>query len=145
MRTRCLSPLLLGAALAAPLAAAGTTEEDYLLHCVGCHRDDGSGSAANRVPDLRGSVGHFPRLAVGRAYLVQVAGVAQSTLPDSAVAALLNWLLPTFSAAELPADFAPYTAAEVARLRSSRPGDLDRLRQQVAAELAASGHFVKRY
>jgi hypothetical protein len=55
----------------------------------------------------------------GREYLVQVPGAAQSELTDERLAEVLNWILRSFSAAELPPDFIPYTAPEVARLRRS--------------------------
>lgn len=129
--------LLLATAAAVP---AQPPEIDYLQFCLGCHREDGSGSARNGVPDMRGVIGRFAHVPSGRAFLIQVAGVAQAPLDDAALAALMNWLLPRMDAAGLPADFAPYTAAEVARLRAERPGDLGALRAQALADLAAAGH-----
>ena len=49
-------------ACAAPHAAPSRADDDaaarfdYLLHCSGCHRTDGTGSAPD-VPSLRGPVG----------------------------------------------------------------------------------------
>ncbi|MEQ8231878.1 MAG: hypothetical protein RLW61_11145 [Gammaproteobacteria bacterium] len=122
----------------AGVAQAQPPELDYLQHCLGCHREDGSGSARNGVPDMRGVIGRFARVPSGRAFLVQVAGVAQAPLDDAALAALINWLLPRMDAAGLPDDFTPYTAAEIGRLRAARPGDLGALRAQALADLAAS-------
>lgn len=131
-----------GAAIAGPDKAA----ENYLLHCAGCHREDGSGSAQNQVPTMLNSVGHFVRTARGRSFLIQVAGVSQAPISDQAVADLLNWLLPTFGRDALPdAGYAPYTASEVEQARATRPGDIMTVRQQVAAELAALGHPVANY
>ncbi len=129
------------------LQTAQTTpaELDYLQFCSGCHQSDGSGSASNHIPQLPGSVGHFTRTAEGRAFLIQVGGVAQAPISDSAVAALLNWMLPAFDRANLPADFAPYTAAEVASARSTRPGDLAAARSHVVKQLAARGIAVAKY
>ena len=90
---------------------------DYVLQCAGCHRVDGRGSTRHGIPDFRDSVGHFTRLPAGREYLIRVPGAAQSQLSDADLAAVLNWVLASFSAAQLPADFQPYTQAEVAAAR----------------------------
>jgi mono/diheme cytochrome c family protein len=126
-------------------AQTSPAELDYLQYCSGCHQSDGSGSAGNHIPRLPGSVGHFTRSAEGRAFLIQVGGVAQSPISDARVAALLNWMLPAFDRADLPADFAPYSAAEVASARATRPGDLMALRMRVARDLAARGMEVAKY
>jgi len=95
---------------------------DYVLHCRGCHGPDGSGVSGG-APAFRGQVAKFVWVPGGREYLIRVPGTAQSELSDARVAALLNWLLREFSAAELPADFVPYSGAEVARHR--RPALVD--------------------
>jgi len=129
--------LALGLALGAASAAAAPPEQDYVLQCMGCHRADGSG-APGRVPSLVGQMGRFLRVPGGRAYLVQVPGAAQSTLDDAALAALLDWMLLRFSAAELPPEFAPYRADEVARYRAERPVDIAKLRAELLARIEAS-------
>lgn len=113
-------------------------ELDYLQHCAGCHREDGSGSARNGVPDMRGILGRFAASEAGRAYLVQVAGIAQSPLSDARLATLLNWMLPRYDAAGTPAEFIPYSAAEVANLRRTRPGDLPAARAHALSQQAGS-------
>jgi len=124
------------AALLLAAAARGATPEiDYVLHCQGCHLADGSESPG-RVPALAGSAGRFARLPEGRAYLVRVPGAAQSPLPDAALAALLNWMLPHFDAAGLPAAFVPYTAEEVGRLRRAPLTDVDGERRRLVDALA---------
>jgi mono/diheme cytochrome c family protein len=90
---------------------------NYTLHCEGCHLADGSASPG-RVPALAGSVAQFLRVPEGRAYLARVPGVANAQLEDADLAALLDWTLRRFDAANLPADFAPYTAEEVHRWRA---------------------------
>ena len=97
---------------------------DYVLQCAGCHRVDGRGSTRHGIPDFRDSVGHFTRLPAGREYLIRVPGAAQSQLSDADLAAVLNWVLASFSAAQLPADFQPYTQAEVAAARPRRYDDV---------------------
>jgi len=62
---------------------------DYILKCQGCHRPDGSGDAASNPP-LTGKVARFLAAPGGRDYIGRV-----------------------------PADFKPYDAAEIGRLRKS--------------------------
>ena len=116
-------------------ALAQPPDLDYLQFCVGCHREDGSGSAQNGVPDMRGVIDRLAGAPTGRDFLIQVAGVAQTPLDDAALARLMNWLLPRMGV--LPAGFVPYAADEVARLRATRPADLPAQRAQAVAELAA--------
>jgi mono/diheme cytochrome c family protein len=97
--------------------ATEPAQVDYMLNCQGCHLADGSGFPARQVPDLRNQMGRFLSVPGGREYLVQVPGSAQTALPDADLARLLNWMLSSFSAAQIPADFQPYTAAEVGTLR----------------------------
>ena len=132
-RAAALLGLLLGAA--GP-AGAQPPHLDYLQFCEGCHREDGSGSARNGVPDMRGVIGRLASVPSGRAFMIQVAGVAQTPLSDDALARLMNWLIPRMDASALAADFPPYTATEVAALRANRPADLPALRAQAVAELA---------
>ncbi len=90
---------------------------DYMLNCQGCHAADGRGSEGH-VPDLRQELGLLLRAPGGREYLVQVPGSRNAAIDDAALAAVLNWMLPTFSSTTLPGNFMPYTANEIARLRS---------------------------
>jgi mono/diheme cytochrome c family protein len=146
MRTRGrLAALLACALLLAPGAAraADPGRGYYVLHCVGCHQLDGSGSAAHEIPNMRGTVGHFLRLPEGRAFLVQVPGTSNSALSDAEIAVLLNWMLPQFSRAELPPGFVPYTADEVTRLRKQRLDDVAGTRAAIVARLGAMGYPVE--
>jgi hypothetical protein len=105
---------LMSAAIPAHGWSPGT---NYTLHCEGCHLADGRESPG-KVPALAGSMAQFLRVPEGRAYLVRVPGVANAQLEDGDLAALLDWTLRRFDAANLPSDFVPYTAGEVHRLRS---------------------------
>ena len=111
--------LIAGIALAcvATPAHGWSPSTNYTLHCEGCHLADGSASPG-KVPALAGSVAQYLRVPEGRAYLARVPGVANAQLEDADLAALLDWTLRRFDAANLPADFAPYTAYEVHRLRA---------------------------
>ena len=92
---------------------------NYMLNCQGCHGADGVGNAAAEVPQMKDFVGHFLKVPGGREFLVQVPGSANAAISDEALAELLNWMLPTISAQEMPADFVPYDAEEVGRLRKT--------------------------
>ena len=116
-------------------ASAYSPETNYRLHCEGCHLVDGSASPG-KVPGLAGSVARFASSAEGRAYLVRVPGVANAALDDADLAALLDWTLRHFDAAHLPADFAPYTAEEVGRLRREPLVDVSVARQRLLDALA---------
>lgn len=99
-------------------SSTGDPALDYVLHCQGCHQAEGLG-LPGAVPQLKDSVAGVATLAGGREYLSRVPGVAQSQLSDEAVAALLNWMLAYFDGANLPKDFPPFTAEEVAPLRKN--------------------------
>jgi hypothetical protein len=60
-------------------------------------------------------------------FLGQVPGVATVDLDDARLANLLNWTLYRFDSANIPADFQPYSAEEIADLRKS-PLRIERLR-----------------
>jgi hypothetical protein len=109
---------------------------NYVLHCQGCHLADGAGTPGSGIPALAGSVGRFVRVPEGREYLTRVPGVAQSPLDDAALAELLNWVLHHFSAAELPADFVPYTAEEIGRGRRLPLTDVEGVRRRLLETFA---------
>jgi len=123
--------------LGAQAADSYSPHTNYILMCQGCHLADGAGTP-EKVPALKNEMGRFLQVAGGREYLIQVPGTAQSPLTDKEVAAVLNWILHNFSSTELPADFTPYTADEVARYRNEplanasevRTGLIHKLRQQ---------------
>lgn len=103
---------------AAPAAQGNGPHVNFMLHCQGCHLPDGVGHPGI-VPRMKGEVSRFLGSEAGRAYLIQVPGVSQSFLDDEQLAEVLNWMLPEFDPEHFPADFKPYTAAEVARYRAT--------------------------
>ncbi|ABP64681.1 hypothetical protein Saro_3822 (plasmid) [Novosphingobium aromaticivorans DSM 12444] len=119
----------------ADMAAKPRVEVDYALHCQGCHLADGRGMAG-KVPDLRMSLGRFLEVPGGRAYLVQVPGVATSRLDDEGTARLLNWLIARMGP---PATCrpAPYTTAEVTMLRANWLRKARPLRESLLRQIAA--------
>jgi len=118
---------------------------DYVLQCAGCHRVDGRGSNPHGIPDFRQSVGAFVHLPEGREYLIRVPGAAHSQLSHAELAAVLNWVLTEFSAAQLPADFAPYSEAEVAAARPNRYDDVVPVRHALAKRLTSMGFTLSDY
>ncbi len=108
--------LLLAAGLALPSAA--NPRFDYLLHCGGCHIEDGSGNPPE-VPDLRQDLAYMIGFDAGRAYLVQVPGSSQAPLSDASLAKVLNWMMETYYP-QLGGDFKRFTPEEVTRHRSER-------------------------
>lgn len=124
----CCMALVLAASAHAGSAEAQTRLQ-YLQHCMGCHLEDGSGAPERGVPSMRGQLGLFLSVPGGREFIVQVPGVMNSGLSDADIARLMNWLLPRLSAETLPAGTAPYTEAEIARLRTTRPLDVPAARQ----------------
>ena len=139
MTNRGLSLVPLLALLLAPAAGADPQRAsiNYTQHCRGCHLADATG-LAEEVPRMKDFIGKFLHSPEGRAYLVRVPGVATAALPDEQLAELLNWLLFRFSAAELPDDFAPYTAAEVAALRADPLVDAGGTRRRILEDLAGA-------
>jgi len=90
--------------------------QNWTLNCQGCHRPDGTGSAAT-APRLKDTVSRFLGVPGGREYLGRVPGVATSPLADADLAELMNWMFWRFDRGHLPVDFRPFTAEEIGRLR----------------------------
>lgn len=125
--------------LARDANAADFARQNYILRCSGCHRSDGTGAPTSGVPNINGVLGHFTRVAEGRAFLVQVPGTSNSPLNDAEVAELLNWMLKRFSPEEIPTNFVPYTASEVTHLRAEKLDDVSKARTEIVRKLAEMG------
>ncbi|HEY2772871.1 MAG TPA: hypothetical protein VGK20_02335 [Candidatus Binatia bacterium] len=117
------------------MKSSGDPALDYLLNCQGCHQAQGTG-LAGAVPQLKDNVARLVTVAGGREYLCRVPGVAQSRLDDAAVAALLNWLLAWFDKEHLPADFQPFTAAEVGPWRRNPLVEASKVRAGLLASIS---------
>jgi len=92
--------------------------QHWTLNCQGCHRPDGTGSAGT-APSLAGTVARFLSVPGGREYLGRVPGVATSPLSNADLSEVMNWMLWRFDKEHLPANFQPYTAAELGQLRTA--------------------------
>jgi len=102
-------------ATVASVGAQDLPETDYALQCRGCHGAEGAG-VPGQVPSLSG-VAELLETPAGRARLLAVPGVRQSSLSDERLARLLEWVALRFAAAESSANFPPLSTGEVARLR----------------------------
>lgn len=91
--------------------------QNWTLNCQGCHRPDGTGSEGT-APSLAGTVSKFLTVPGGREYLGRVPGVATSPLSSADLADLMNWMFWRFDKEHMPADFVPFTAAELGQLRT---------------------------
>ncbi|MBL8266692.1 c-type cytochrome [Steroidobacter sp.] len=121
MKRRFAATLLIGAVCVAAPAIADDVErrakEDYLLHCMGCHGEQGRG-LVGKVPSFPDDLGRLLTLPNGRDFIQRVPGVTQSDLSSVRLAAVLNWIVKTFAPADVAARTAPFTVAEVERLRT---------------------------
>lgn len=81
--------------LAGTIDIAADPEFDYLLHCGGCHLEDGSGDPPI-IPDMRKDLDYLSSIPAGRAYIAQVPGSSQAPLSDPALAEVLNWMFERF-------------------------------------------------
>lgn len=125
--------LLLSIGVAQSAAATELTppaQAHYMLNCMGCHLSDGSG-APGRVPSLRHSLLPLSLTAAGRRYLVQVPGASQSALSDAELAQVLNWMVRSLSAQPPPPGLTDFTAAEVARYRTTPLVDVSATRARL--------------
>ena len=124
--------------LMAARAATANPEQDYMLHCMGCHGARAEG-VAGKVPPLANSLSRFMRTAEGRNYVLRVPGAANSALSDAQLAAVLNWLAATFDESAIPARPAPFSSEEVTRSRHTPLVAVLATRRVVVRELAISG------
>ncbi len=111
--------------------------QDYARNCQGCHGH--KGVSVPQVPALKDRVGYFLHTEEGRRYVVQVPGVATNVLDDQRLAAVLNWMLRTYSPSQLPAAFRPYTAQEVGELRKNPLKQTIPVREAVVQGLITAG------
>jgi hypothetical protein len=133
MRRLSAGIAFVGLALMRVGAVAETPDFNYMLHCQGCHLVDGR-ETAGKIPPLVG-VGRFLSVEGGREFLVRVPGVSLSVIEDGELAELVNWMLYRFSADDIPPDFEPYTAEEIARYRLSPLVEVEKVRSGLVAAL----------
>lgn len=140
-----LATALLLAGTAFGQSAERTPTTNYVLKCIGCHLQDGTGQSSAGIPDFVGKVGVFASLPEGRAYLLHVPGVIGSSLSNKEIADLLNYVMEMYAGESLPVPYEPFSADEVATLRTTEVGNVVKYRRVVAAKLAESGIKVADY
>jgi hypothetical protein len=114
----------------------------YVLHCSGCHGVDGSGSRAGGIPNLN-LVKTFTSDTEGRTYLMQVPGIAYSSLSNKEVASVLNYAVERWGQPNVP--FNKFTFEEIAHLRAIEIADIVSYRRNLAARYEAQGKPVAEY
>ena len=119
--------------LAGAPALAYQPRINYMLQCLGCHGPEGRGEPGH-VPSIRATLVPLSRFAAGRRYLLQVPGVALSTLSDEDLAALLNWLIPRIGHVR-PKRFRAFTPVEVARYRRTPLVEISAARTRLMRQL----------
>ena len=141
MKPRAIAMLIAALSIASVALAGGSPAQLYTLNCWGCHKPRAEGIPGT-VPRLADSMADFLRVPGGREYLVEVPGVAASALSNAEIAEVLNWLLVTFNKAEMPAEFKPYTAAEIAKYRPHQLIRITETRDDLVKRLKAKGIIV---
>lgn len=142
--------LLMATALCGLVAVAAYAQPEvkrsprvnYMVNCQGCHLPDGRGMPG-AVPTMKGFVANFLTVPGGREYLARVPGVANSTLNDEDLAALMNWLIPEMGP-HLTVEFKPYTALEISKLRRMRLQDVNSVRAALIEEMPANRGAVSK-
>ena len=95
-----------------------TPQSDYVEHCSGCHGMQGN-SAPAEIPVLRDRVGYFMCTREGRDYLIRLPNVAYSAISDNQeLAEMMNFVVFGLGGNSAPKGTKPFTAAEVAKLRT---------------------------
>jgi hypothetical protein len=136
-RARVIAIAIVTATLAINVVAeAEPPGELYMLNCWGCHRPNGEGIPGT-APPLKGAV-DFLRVPGGREYLISVPGVALSSLSNEQAAAVMNWILKSFSKDRVPADFKPYSADEIAKARTTHLLDIKKARAELMTEMVVA-------
>lgn len=115
LNTSFLAVLLavLFTALLSSLASADP-RANYLLHCGGCHLENGEGTLPE-VPDLRHDLDWLAQTAEGRSYLTRVPGASQVPLSDEKLAEVFNWIFDTFYPPE--SVIPPFSGEEISHTR----------------------------
>lgn len=112
-----LVALAAACAHSAPAGELSLAQQNYFIHCMGCHGENGAG-LEGKVPNLRTDLARLASLPGGRAYILRVPGVTQTSLEPERTAEVLNYTLREFGGTAVARRIAPFTAAEVAQARA---------------------------
>lgn len=126
---------MLGLLLAATAQAGARS--DYLLHCGGCHLENGAGNPPE-VPDLRRDIDWLASSIEGRSYLTRVPGASQVPISDTRLAGVFNWILTTYYPDS--AAVRRFTGREIGRTRGEPLYDPLAARAALVAREATAGN-----
>ena len=87
---------------------------------------------------MKDHVGTFLKSREGREFLVRVPGSATSSLDDTELAEVLNWIVVEFSGDSLTGTFEYYTADEVGSLRQTPLNEVENYRAELLANIASA-------
>lgn len=121
------------------LSETAPTSSKYLLFCGGCHGVNGMGDITADIPAMPPKVGAFMHDPEGGLYLLNVGGVMSAGITDADAAEIMNYILVQFGKETLPADWKPFVAEDVTKLRAKHLNDVVKLRVEIAERLAKKG------
>lgn len=126
-----------GVASTPAMAAERSAVKNYILRCVGCHGQDGSGAPKQGIPSFPGLVDPLYSDDTGRTYLIHVPGVTASSLTHREIAEVLNYVADRWARA--PEQLARFTAQEVHMRQQVQVKDIVALRRQLTEHFRAQG------
>ena len=126
MRWTILLLTLISLALLSAIAAADPRSH-YMIHCMGCHLNDGRGLPPE-VPAFDHKLAILAASDKGREYLVRVPGASQSPIDDAALAGVLNWILREYAGEP---DYKLFQESEISRYRNKPLTNPARLRDEL--------------
>jgi cytochrome c peroxidase len=132
VKTSLVAGIFAATALAAANVQAQGVEYNYLLHCGGCHIEDGSGMPPH-VPDLRVEMPLFAASVEGRAYIARVPGVIQAPMNTQQLTDVLNMILSKF--APEGSSLQSFTEAEITLYQQEPLLDPKTLRDQLLSDM----------
>ena len=107
--------------------AAADPRSHYMIHCMGCHLNDGRGLPPE-VPAFDNKLAILAASDKGREYLVTVPGSSQSPIDDAELADVLNWILDKYAG---ESGFQPFLESEISRYRHTPLANPTRLRDEL--------------
>ncbi|MFZ8964976.1 MAG: c-type cytochrome [Steroidobacteraceae bacterium] len=113
--------------------SAAEPRDHYMIHCMGCHGEDGAG-LPGAVPDLRRDFARLVSSGVGRDYILRLPGVNQAGLDAQDTASVLNWILENLANPVGNSSQGPFTAAEILAARRQPLLELSALRASILGE-----------
>lgn len=143
-----LTTVLIGLASFGSIAAGAPRSPApiFIQHCSGCHGLNGDGGGATSgIPKFRDFVGAFAGDELGRTYVLHVPGIANTSLDDDAIAAVVNYVMTTWGGESLPKKFRAFTKTEVEARRRYPVSDIVALRREVVVRLRAKGIATAAY